>query len=109
VLMLVLHTKLHPWTQQRETVAYCQEHGIVVQAFSPLARGEKLDDPVVAKIAEKHGKSPAQVLIRYCLQKGWVPLPKSEKEARMKENADVFDFEVSEEDMTTLDALDGQA
>jgi diketogulonate reductase-like aldo/keto reductase len=87
-------------------VDYCKEHGIVVQAFSPLARGNRLGDPAVVKLAEKYGKSPAQVLIRYCLQKGWVPLPKSEKEERIKENANVFDFSISEDDMVSLDILD---
>ncbi|KAI1084594.1 aldo/keto reductase [Whalleya microplaca] len=71
---------LHPWTQQRETVDYCNKHGIALQAFSPLGGGTKLQEPTVVEIAEKVGKSPAQVLIRYCFQKGWVPLPKSEKD-----------------------------
>ncbi|KAI1777296.1 aldo/keto reductase [Hypoxylon cercidicola] len=97
---------LHPWTQQRETVDYCNEHGIILQAFSPLARGIKLQESVLVGIAEKVGKSPAQVLIRYCLQKGWVPLPKSEKEEHIKQNADVFDFSISQDDMATLDGLD---
>ena len=65
-------------------------------------------DPTVVKIAEKFGKSPAQVLIRYGLQKGWVPLPKSENEERVKQNADVFDFSIPEDDMTSLDSLDRQ-
>lgn len=68
-----------------------------------------MNDSVVADIAERSGKSPAQILIRYCLQKGWVPLPKSEKEERMKENTDVFRFEISEKEMASLDALDGVA
>jgi diketogulonate reductase-like aldo/keto reductase len=89
-------------------VDYCNEHGIVLQAFSPLARGIKLVEPTVVKIAEKSGKSPAQVLIRYCLQKGWVPLVKSEKEERIKQNIDVFDFGISENDMISLDRLDLQ-
>jgi diketogulonate reductase-like aldo/keto reductase len=80
----------------------------VLQAFSPLARGTNLGEPTVVKIAEKFGKSPAQVLIRYCLQKGWVPLPKSEKEERVKQNADVFNFSISEDDMMSLDRLDRQ-
>ncbi|KAI1382463.1 aldo/keto reductase [Hypoxylon crocopeplum] len=99
---------LHPWTQQRETVDYCNEHGIVLQAFSPLARGIKLQESTVVEIAEKVGKSPAQVLIRYCLQKAWVPLPRSEKEERIKQNVDVFNFSLSEDDMTLLDSLDRQ-
>jgi diketogulonate reductase-like aldo/keto reductase len=67
-----------------------------------------MEEPTVVKIAEKLGKSPAQVLIRYCLQKGWAPLPKSEKEERIKQNIDVFDFSISEDDMTSLDGLDSQ-
>ncbi|KAK2011610.1 aldo/keto reductase [Colletotrichum eremochloae] len=97
---------LHPWTQQRETVEYCHEHGIVLQAFSPLARGSRLQDPTVTKIAGRLGKSVAQVLIRYSLQRGWVPLPKSEKEERIKQNSDVFDFCLSERDMSVLKSLD---
>ncbi|KAK2603892.1 hypothetical protein QQS21_003927 [Conoideocrella luteorostrata] len=97
---------LHPWTQQRETVDYCNKHGIVLQAFSPLAKGLELQEPRVAQIAEKVGKSLAQVLIRYCLQKGWVTLVKSEKEERIKQNVDVFDFSISEDDMALLDHFD---
>lgn len=108
LIQTVPRHQLHPWNQQRETVAYCQEFGIAIQAFSPLGRGEKLSHPVVVAIAEKLGKSPAQVLIRYCLQKGWVPLPKSERESRIKENAEVFDFDIPDDEMATLDALDGQ-
>lgn len=71
-----------------------------------MARGVELEEPTVVGIAKKIGKSPAQVLIRYSLQKGWVPLPKSVNEERIKENADVFSFSLSEEDMTLLDGLD---
>lgn len=99
---------LHPWTQQRQTVDYCNEHGIVLEAHTPLARGARWNDPTLSEIAEKLDKSPAQILIRYCLQKGWVPLPRSEREERVNENADVFDFEIPEDDMAALDALDGQ-
>lgn len=100
--------KLSPWTQQSETIPYCQKHGILLQAFSPLAKGEKLSHPVVVNIAQTHNKSVAQVLIRYCLQKGWVPLPKSEKESRIRENVDVFDFVMSGNEMALLDKLDGE-
>jgi diketogulonate reductase-like aldo/keto reductase len=68
----------------------------------------KLGEPEVVEIAEKIGISPAQVLIRYCLQKGWVPLPRSEKEERIKKNIDVFSFSISKDDMITLDGLDPQ-
>jgi diketogulonate reductase-like aldo/keto reductase len=98
--------ELHPWCQQRELVSYCEKEGIIVQAYSPLVTGTKLADPALVDIASKHGKSPAQVLIRYCLQKKWVPLPKSSKSERIKENADVFGFELSAEDVAILDGMD---
>ncbi|KAM9879069.1 alcohol dehydrogenase [Verticillium dahliae] len=98
--------QLHPWCQQRALVAYCERHGIVVQAWSPLVRGTKMADPTLRRLGEKHGKTPAQVLVRYSLQKGWAPLVKSTSEARMRENADVFDFALEGEDMEILDGLD---
>lgn len=98
--------ELHPWRQQRGVVRYCEERGIVVQAYSPLAEGMKLDDEVLEGIARKYGKSPAQVLVRYGLQKGWVVLPKSERVERMRENRDVFGFELNGGDMEGLNGLD---
>ncbi|KAH7328481.1 putative aldo-keto reductase [Stachybotrys elegans] len=98
--------ELHPWCQQRELVAYCQEHSIVIQAYSPLATGARLEDVDLAAIASKHGKSPAQILVRYSLQKGWVPLPKSSSAERIHENASVFDFSLDQGDMEALDGLD---
>lgn len=98
--------QLHPWNQQREVVKYCQDNGIVVQAYCPLVRNEKANDPTLNSLAEKHGKNTGQVLIRYCLQKGWVPLPKSDTPSRIEGNADVFDFELSADDMEKLDGLD---
>jgi diketogulonate reductase-like aldo/keto reductase len=97
---------LHPWTQQRETVEYCKEHGIVLQAFSPLTSGKRFQEPILVDISKRAGKLPAQVLIRYSLQKGCVRLVKSEKEERIRQNADVLDFSISEEDMASLDGLD---
>ncbi|KAI9884091.1 MAG: hypothetical protein M1823_004121 [Watsoniomyces obsoletus] len=98
--------ELHPWCQQRTIVEYCHKQGIVIEAYSPLVRNQKAEDPTLVKIAEKYQVSTAQVLIRYCLQKGWVPLPKSDTSARIEANADVFGFEIDEGDMNTLDALD---
>jgi diketogulonate reductase-like aldo/keto reductase len=98
--------ELHPWCQQREVVEYCHQHGIVVEAYSPLVRNKKASDPTLNAIAKAHGKSTAQVLIRYCLQKDWVPLPKSDTPSRIEENADVYDFELSAEEMGQLDGLD---
>lgn len=98
--------ELHPWNQQKETVAYCQEHGIVVEAYCPIVRNQKAKDPTLAGIAEKHGKTPNQVLIRWSLQRGFVPLPKSDTPSRIEENADVYGFSLSEEEMGKLNSLD---
>ncbi|KAL1991722.1 hypothetical protein VTN49DRAFT_5030 [Thermomyces lanuginosus] len=98
--------ELHPWCQQRVIDKYCKEHGIVVEAYSPLVRNYKANDPTLVAIAQKYGKTTAQILVRYALQKGWVPLPKSENPERIAANADVYDFEITSDDMTVLDNLD---
>ena len=98
--------ELHPWLQQREIVSYCEKNGIAVEAYCPLVRNQKKDDPMLKGIADKHGKSTAQVLLRYCLQKNWVPLPKSDNEGRIAQNADLFNFELSKEDISKLDEQD---
>ncbi|KAH3932493.1 hypothetical protein HBI56_040930 [Parastagonospora nodorum] len=98
--------ELHPWCQQRECVEYCQENNIVVEAYCPLVRNEKADDKTLASIAKKHNVGPNQVLVRWSLQKGFVPLPKSDTPSRIVSNADVYSFELDEEDMKKLDALD---
>ncbi|MFA5314237.1 MAG: aldo/keto reductase, partial [Methanomassiliicoccales archaeon] len=76
---------------------------IVVEAYCPLTRGKRFGDSRLVKIAGSHGKTPAQVLIRYALQKGNVPLPKSKDPARIRENADVFDFALTDEDIAEMD------
>jgi len=76
-----------------------------VQAYSPLAEGQKMDDPVLKGVAEKYTRTPAQVLLRYGLQKGWVVLPKSENPARISENAGIYDFALENKDVEALDGL----
>ncbi|KAL1412605.1 hypothetical protein Q8F55_000352 [Vanrija albida] len=100
--------ELHPWCQQREIVKYCEERGIAVQAYCPLARADprRLGDPVLVDVAAKHGKAPTQVLLRWSLQKGYIPLPKSVTPARIKANTELYDFELDAGDMDRLDALD---
>lgn len=71
-----------------------------------MVRNRKANDPTLVKVAEKHQKSTAQVLIRYCLQKNWVPLPKSDTPSRIEENADIYDFNLADEEMNALDGLD---
>ncbi|KZT65946.1 Aldo/keto reductase [Daedalea quercina L-15889] len=97
--------EIHPFCQQRPIVEYCKAHNITVEAYCPLVRG-KLDDPVIAGIAKRINKDSAQVLIRWSLQHGYIPLPMSSSPARIKSNADVFNFSLSADDMAELDALD---
>ncbi|KAJ5517636.1 Aldo/keto reductase subgroup [Penicillium expansum] len=94
--------ELHPWLGRAELVDWLRERDVLIEAYSPLARGTRMDEPILWAISKKHGKNPAQVLIRWSLQKGFVPLPKSATPKRIQENADVFDFELDEDDMKAL-------
>ncbi|CDU25925.1 related to 2,5-diketo-D-gluconic acid reductase [Sporisorium scitamineum] len=98
--------ELHPWCQQRPIVELCKKHKIVLQAYCPIVRGQHADDEDVLKIAAKHKVDWSQVLLRWSLQKGFVPLPKSDTPSRIASNADIFGFELDDEDMATLDAKD---
>ncbi|BAH45553.1 probable 2,5-diketo-D-gluconic acid reductase [Brevibacillus brevis NBRC 100599] len=102
---MVNQVEFHPRLSQDELRAYCKEQGIQFEAWSPLMQGQLLDNPVLKGIAEKHGKSIAQVIIRWDLQNGVVTIPKSTKEHRIVENASVFDFELSKEDMEMIHSL----
>ncbi len=96
----------HPYVLQRPLLEYCSRHGIQFEAWSPLARGRCLEDPVIKEIAETHGKTPAQVVIRWDLQHNVVTIPKSVRRERIEANAQVFDFELSDEEVAKIDALD---
>jgi diketogulonate reductase-like aldo/keto reductase len=98
--------EVSPFLQQRETRALCARHGIVVEAYSPLTHGERINDPAVARIAAAVGRSPAQVLLRWGIQHGLVVLPKSSKPDRIRENAALFDFTLDGDAMAALDGLD---
>ena len=106
VVPAVNQVELHPYLQQRELRQYCREAGIAVEAWSPLARGAVLDDPVLQEIATAHGKNPVQVTLRWELQNGIITIPKSVKSHRITDNADVFDFELSAAEMDRIDGLD---
>jgi len=97
--------ELHPFCQQRPIVAYCQKHSIVVQAYCPIIRGN-MDHEVINALSKKYNRDPAQILLRWSLQRGFVPLPKSATPTRIKTNAELYDFELTEEDMASLDNLD---
>eukprot|EP00455_Lapot_gusevi_P046303 TRINITY_DN606_c0_g1_i1.p1 TRINITY_DN606_c0_g1~~TRINITY_DN606_c0_g1_i1.p1 ORF type:complete len:277 (+),score=109.77 TRINITY_DN606_c0_g1_i1:92-922(+) len=90
---------------QTELVEFCQQQGIAVTAYSPLTKGQKLNDPKLVEVANKYGKSTAQILIRYCLQRNMYPIVKSSTEARIIENADVFNWSISDEDMQVLNSF----
>lgn len=91
---------------QREAADFSRANGIVVEAWAPLCRGRAFGNPVLKAAAEKYGKTEAQILVRWCLQHETLPLPKTVSPARIRENADVFGFVISDEDMAALDAVD---
>ncbi|HPD08211.1 MAG TPA: aldo/keto reductase [Methanomassiliicoccales archaeon] len=105
VMPAVNQVEMSPFLYQKELLEHCRGRNLLVTAFSPLARGQALGDPVLAEVAARHRRSPAQVMIRWCLQKGMAVIPRSADPAHIKENADVFDFSLDEEDMARLDLL----
>ncbi|QRP43622.1 aldo/keto reductase [Amycolatopsis sp. FDAARGOS 1241] len=102
----VNQVELHPALQQTELRAYHRAHGIATEAWSPLAQAEVLSDPVLTGLAEKYGKSAAQVVLRWHLQLGNIVFPKSATPARIRENIDVFDFELDDADADAIGKLD---
>jgi diketogulonate reductase-like aldo/keto reductase len=101
----VNQVEFHPFLYQKELLEYCKKQAIVLEAYSPLAKGRKLDDERVGALAKKYSKSNAQILIRWNLQHGTVVIPKSTHQERIQENSNVFDFELTQEDMKKLDDL----
>ncbi len=101
---MVNQVEYHPLLSQVELLAYCRANGIQVTAWSPLMQGH-LDIPILAEIGNKYGKTPAQVVLRWDLQNGVITIPKSVTPSRIAENADIFDFELSREDMEKLSSL----
>ncbi|MED3624113.1 aldo/keto reductase [Neobacillus thermocopriae] len=102
---MVNQVEYHPHLQQKELLAFCQKEGIQLEAWSPLKQGQLLQDSTLTEIAEKYGKTTAQVILRWDLQTKVVTIPKSIKEQRIIENADIFDFELSQEDMEKIAGL----
>ena len=102
--------EVHPYLTQAEVRAYCAERGIAVEAWSPLARGGGLlGEPTIASIASQVGKSPAQVVLRWHIERGDIVFPKSVTPSRIRENIDIFDFELSAEDVAAIGALNRDA
>ncbi|WP_409509088.1 aldo/keto reductase [Bacillus spizizenii] len=102
---MINQVEFHPRLTQKELMAYCKKQGIQMEAWSPLMQGQLLDHPVLADIALTYNKSAAQIILRWDLQHGIITIPKSTKEHRIKENANVFDFELAQDDMNRIDAL----
>lgn len=105
VVPAVNQVEFSPFLYQKELLAFCKRKGMVVEAYSPLTRGKKLGDGTIERIAQAHQRSAAQVMVRWSLQHGLVPLTKSSKQERIRENANVFDFVLNEEEMQALDGL----
>jgi len=106
VVPAVNQVELHPWFGNTEVRTFDAEHGIVTEAWSPLGRGSVLADPTLVRIADETGRTPAQVVLRWHVQRGNVVFPKSATPARIAENARIFDFELSDADMAAITALD---
>ncbi|XMA26107.1 aldo/keto reductase [Bacillus bombysepticus] len=102
---MINQVEYHPRLTQKELQAFCKEQGIQMEAWSPLMQGQLLDNEKLQEIAEKHGKTTAQVILRWDLQNGVITIPKSTKEHRIIANADIFNFELTKEDMEKIDAL----
>lgn len=98
--------QFNPYHYRSRLLDYCNQQGVVVEAYSPLARGRGLDDPTITAVAERLGRTPAQVVLRWAIQHRTVVIPKSSREDRIRSNAQLFDFELSDTDMQDLDALD---
>ena len=98
--------ELHPRFQQKELAAYHTEHGIITESWSPLGQGTLLENPTLKALAQKHGRTPAQVVIRWHLDRGYIVIPKSVTPSRIRENFDVFDFRLEADDLAKIAALD---
>ena len=104
IIPAVNQVEFHPLLTQKELLDYCKREGIQLEAWSPIMKGN-LDLPVLQELAAKYGKTPAQIVLRWDLELGVVTIPKSVRRERIAENADIFDFELSEEDIRAIDAL----
>ena len=106
VVPVLNQVELHPWLPQRQVRAFDDDHGILTESWSPLARGRVIGDPVLDALAGKHGVSPAQIVIRWHVQQGIVVIPKSVSIVRIRQNADVFGFELDDSDMAAIAGIE---
>lgn len=106
IVPAVNQVEYHPFGFNRDLRDFCLLQNIAIEAYAPLARATRLDDPVVLRLAEIHEKSSAQILLRWSLQHGNIVLPRSSRKERIEANAEIFDFELSAEEMGRLDDLE---
>lgn len=106
VVPVVNQIELHPWYQQNALCKWCRENGIAITAWGPIFRGNIHEAPIMAEIGEKYGKSPVQVTLRWHLQRGNVVIPKSSSQIRIAENTQLYDFVLSDADMTLINTLE---
>lgn len=97
--------EFHPFLYQKELLDFCTENGIIVTAYSPLGRGDILDDRVIGELAKKHEKNPAQIILKWLIEKGIIVIPKSSSREHLRSNMEIFDFELEKEDMKRIDSL----
>lgn len=102
-ILSVNQVELHPWLARADIVNWCKQRDVALEAYSPLVRGQRMDDPLLKPLKAQHSKTAAQILLRWGLQKGFVVLPKSVTPARIEENKDLYDFELSPEEMKHLE------
>lgn len=95
--------ELHPWLARPDIVDWCKQRNVLCEAYCPIVRATKNNDPLLLPLATKYGKTPSQILIRWSLQSGFIPLPKSVTKSRIEENAELYDFELTEEEMKSLE------
>lgn len=105
VIPVINQVEFHPRLQQLALRSFCKEHNIQLEAWAPLMQGGLLEDQIIAKIAEKYGKSNSQVILRWDIQNGVVTIPKSVRKERMTQNADIFDFNLTDEELEVLNAM----
>ncbi|OGU60075.1 MAG: glyoxal reductase [Ignavibacteria bacterium RBG_13_36_8] len=106
ILPMVNQVEFHPYLVQQELFDYCKTNNIQFEAYSPLMQGKMLSDSLITTLADKYSKTPAQIILRWNIQKGVVTIPKSATEERILSNSQIFDFEISPEDMKSIDGLD---
>jgi hypothetical protein len=106
IMPAVNQIEVHPFNTRFEIANFCKKHGIVVEAYAPLVRALRMKHPTIVSLSKKYSCTPAQLLVRWSLQHGYVPLPKSVTKERISENAEIGGFDIDDEDMKTMDGLD---